>query len=465
MRHRVVLRGVAYDLYTGHPPTKDPPTMHTLKDFDNLPFTGRHRAITLCAGGGSFIDAYVLIIIGVALENLMKDFSLDTFWVGVITASTFVGLAIGTTLFGYIADRIGRKKLFIFNIFALATCSILSALVTTPTELALARFFMGLLIGADYPIATSMVAEFSPIKSRAWAMGTIAAIWFVGGICASLAGYFCYDLENSWRWMLASAVIPCVLVLWGRIRVPESPRWLLMHGKAAKARAVFKKFGLDIPLSELEKDVHRDVESVNILGIFQGKNLRNLVFVATIWLCQAVPMFAIYMYGPQIMSGFDAVTPKEALLANTVTSIAFFLGCIPAMWCTTEFGRRVVCISSYLLMTLSLGAMVLWSTNPVVLFIGLVTYALVSGGPGTLQWLYPNELFSTDIRATAVGCAMSITRIATILTTFYMYPILLKYGCETVLMGAFLITMVGLVTSVLFAPETKNLSLMGADHV
>lgn len=439
---------------------------HTLEDFDNLPFSKQHRAITLCAGGGAFIDAYVLIIIGVALENLMKEFSLDGLWVGLITASMFVGLAVGTTIFGYIADKIGRKKLFIFNVFALCACSILSALVTTPTELAIARFCMGLLIGADYPIATGMVAEFSPTKSRAWAMGSVAAIWFVGGILSSLVGYFCYDMENSWRWMLASAVVPCAIVLWGRLRVPESPRWLLLHGYPEKAREVFKKFGLDISIEELKKHIKPEEanKGVDVASIFRGKNLRNLLFVATIWLCQAIPMFAIYLFGPQIMSGLDAGSPRDGLLANTIISIAFFIGCFPAMWCTTHIGRRIVCIVSYLLMTIALGVMVVWPANPTALLIGVVVYALVSGGPGTLQWLYPNELFSTKIRTTAMGFAMSITRVATIITTFYLYPMLLEYGSHAVLVGAFVLTLVGLITSVLFAPETKNVSLTGADQ-
>lgn len=433
--------------------------MHTLRDFDNLEFSHLHRKITFCAGGGSFIDAYVLIIIGVALENLVKDFSLDAFWVGVISASTFVGLAIGTFLFGYIGDKVGRKAIFIFNILALATCSVLSACVQTPLELAIARFAMGLLIGGDYPIATSMVAEFAPIKSRAWAMGLIAAIWYVGGIAASLVGFVFYDWDNAWRWMLASAVIPCFIVFWGRLSVPESPRWLIEKQQLQKAKQALVPFGLDVPLSELEKQAPKQLRNPSIRAIFQGKNLHNLMFVSIIWVCQVVPMFAIYMFGPQIMAGFDEISSRDALLCNTIIGFAFFLGCFPAMWSIQVFGRRKMCILCFGLMALSLGAMLLFEHYALVLLACFLVYALASGGPGTLQWLYPNELFSTDIRASAVGCAMSITRVVTIVSTFYLYPLLLAYGSSAILTGAVVLTVIGLITSIVLAPETKGVSL------
>lgn len=438
--------------------------MNSLSDFDHLPVTPLHRKITFCAGGGSFIDAYVLIIIGVALENLVSDFNLDSFWVGVITASTFVGLAVGTFLFGFIGDRIGRKRIFIFNIIGLAVCSVLSAFVSTPFELVMARFFMGLLIGGDYPIATSMVAEFAPIKNRAWAMGSIAAIWFVGGIVASLVGYFLHDWDNGWRWMLASAVVPCLFVFSGRLSVPESPRWLLEKGRTAEAARVFARFGLAMPRRELNRYTPERPSAPSIATVFHGENLEHLLFVAMIWVCQVVPMFALYMFGPRIMQSIGVVGAGDAMIANTLISVAFFIGCFPAMWSITRFGRRVVCVSCFALMTLSFAVLLLFEDNVAVALVCLVAYALASGGPGTLQWLYPNELFPTEIRATAVGCAMSLTRIVTILSTFFLYPVLTEQGSHSILVSALVISLAGLLTSYFFAPETKGISLSEAHY-
>ncbi len=433
--------------------------MSTLAAFDNLKVSGRHRLITLFASGASFIDGYILIIIGVALESLMQEFQLDEFGVGLVTVSTFVGLGVGTFIFGYIGDKIGRKKILSYNILLLALCSVLSAFVTTPTELIIARFFIGVLIGGDYPIATSMVAEFSPIKNRAWSMGTIAAVWYVGGIFATVVGYYCYDFADSWRWMLASAVIPCMLVFFGRMGIPESPRWLLLQGRVEEARAIFKEFGADVSEEVFQRFANEKPKSPNVKKIFKGDNLRNLLFVATIWICQVVPMFTVYMFGTQIMADYSNVTPQTAMICNTVISIAFFTGCFPAMWLVGVIGRRTVCVYSFLIMTVAMGLLYVFTDNLIVLLLCLLVYALAAGGPGILQWLYPNELFSTDIRASSVGVAMSITRVATIFSTFFLYPMLVAYGSEAVVIGGIIISFIGLVVSVFWAPETNGISL------
>ncbi len=87
--------------------------------------------------------------------------------------------------------------------------------VSTPLELLIMRFLIGIVIGADYPIATSMITEFSNTKQRAFAVGFIAAMWYVGATCANLVGYMLYDVQDGWRWMLGSAVIPCIVILIG----------------------------------------------------------------------------------------------------------------------------------------------------------------------------------------------------------------------------------------------------------
>ena len=71
-----------------------------------------------------------------------------------------------------------------------------------------------------------MITEFSSTRQRAFSISFIAAMWYVGATCADLVGYWLYDVEGGWRWMLGSAAIPCLLILIGRFELPESPRWL-----------------------------------------------------------------------------------------------------------------------------------------------------------------------------------------------------------------------------------------------
>ena len=100
-------------------------------------------------------------------------------------------------------------------------------------------------------------------------------------------------------------------------------------------------------------------------------------------------------------------------------SLFFLVGSIPAMFWLNSMGRRPLLLMSFALMAAGLLVLGLWPTAPVtVIILAFGLYAFFSGGPGILQWLYPNELFPTEVRATAVGIAIGFSRIGTIAATY-----------------------------------------------
>ncbi|WP_272522447.1 MFS transporter [Providencia sp. PROV202] len=425
------------------------------KSFDNIQFSSVHRRIMLWGSGGPFLDGYVLVLIGVALEQLTPVLNLSNEWIGLLGAATLAGLFIGTSLFGYICDQIGRRKMFLIDIVAIGAISVATMFVSTPLQLLLMRFLIGIVIGADYPIATSMITEFSNTKQRAFAVGFIAAMWYVGATCANLVGYALYDVEGGWRWMLGSAVIPCIVILIGRFDLPESPLWLIRKGRHQECQKMMTKlFGQPVVFEAEEQ------KKTRFIDIFTKRHFSFVLFTATIWTCQVIPMFAIYTFGPQIVGELGWDQGKNATLGNVVISLFFMLGCLPAMYWLNRMGRRPLLIGSFAIMTCALAILGLFSNLGICLVIIMFgIYAFFSGGPGILQWLYPNELFPTDIRASAVGVIMSISRIGTIFSTWALPVFIHEYGIShVVLMGAG-VSLVGLVVSILFAPETKGLTL------
>ena len=124
------------------------------KTMDDVAMTPFLRKITFFSSGGSFLDGYVLSLIGVALTQITPLFNLDEAWSAAIGASVLLGIFVGTIAGGYLTDRIGRKKMFIVDIVAIGTFSILSVFCADPLQLVAARFFIGVFVGADYPIAT-----------------------------------------------------------------------------------------------------------------------------------------------------------------------------------------------------------------------------------------------------------------------------------------------------------------------
>ncbi|MDD9340117.1 MAG: MFS transporter [Providencia heimbachae] len=425
------------------------------KNFDDIQFSSVHRRIMLWGSGGPFLDGYVLVLIGVALEQLTPLLSLDSEWIGLLGAATLAGLFIGTSLFGYICDQVGRRKMFLIDILAIGVISVATMFVSTPFQLLIMRFLIGIVIGADYPIATSMITEFSNTKQRAFAVGFIAAMWYVGATCANLVGYALYDVEDGWRWMLGSAAIPCIVILIGRFDLPESPLWLMRKGRVKECQAMMTKlFGQPV-IFEAEAQ-----QKTYFRQLFNKRHFSFVLFTATIWTCQVIPMFAIYTFGPQIVGllGWDQV--KSAALGNVVISLFFMLGCVPAMYWLNKMGRRPLLIGSFAIMTMALATLGLFSNLGILLVITMFAiYAFFSGGPGILQWLYPNELFPTDIRASAVGVIMSISRIGTIFSTCALPMFISEYGINSVMLMGAGVSLRGLVVSILFAPETKGLTL------
>ncbi len=429
--------------------------MEQRRKLDDVAMTPFLKKVTLFSAGGPFLEGYVLGVIGVALITMKPELGINDHWSGLIGVASIVGLFIGALLGGYLTDLIGRRKMFVLDILAIIALSLGCALIQEPWQLFVLRLLVGLTIGADYPIATSMIAEFTPRRYRAISMGFIAAIWYVGANVAYLVGYFMLDLPHGWRWILASSIIPCLVILLGRMEIPESPRWLSSKGREDEANEIVHRlYGHDVILDD------EVVEKTRFSKVFERSYLWRVIFVGVIWLCQAIPMFAIYTYGPTIMGAFGLEEGHGSLLGEIVIGTFFLMGTIPAMFLAEKVGRRPLIIVSFLIMLLPLLVLGIVPGASMLLVIScFAIYALASGGPGNLEWLYPNELFPTDIRASAMGVAMALSRIGTIVSIYILPQFIANHGTGPTMLAGAAITMVGFLVSLVWAPETKGLTL------
>ena len=424
--------------------------------LDDVGMTPFLKKVTLFSSGGPFLEGYVLGIIGVALLKITPEMGISPQWEGLIGVAAIVGLFVGASVGGYLTDLVGRRKMFVIDVCLIIVLSLACMAISTPLQLFILRLLIGIVIGADYPIATSMIAEFTPRKYRAMSMGFIAAVWYVGANTAYVVGYFLLDLPGGWRWMLGSSIIPCVIILVGRMSIPESPRWLYAKGQVERAnKIVLDLFGANVVLDDEEV-----VGKTEFSRIFKGTYLGRVLFVGIIWLCQAIPMFAIYTYGPQLIEAFGFGQGRQALLGEVVIGTFFLIGTIPAMFLAEHWGRRPLIILCFGVMTVALGVLgIIPNASMLVVVTGFAIYALFSGGPGNLEWLYPNELFPTEIRASAMGVAMAISRIGTVISIFVLPQFITNHGMGVTLLVGAGISLGGFVVSALWAPETKGLPL------
>ena len=423
-------------------------------------FTPFMRKLTIFCGGGPFLDGYILVIISAALVQLEPDLGLSAYWTGLVGTASLAGLFIGGGFFGYLTDIIGRKLMYEFDLIAIVILSVLQLFVHSPIQLVILRFLIGVAVGADYPIATSLLAEFSPKKYRGFMLGILMVMWYIGAMCADILGYLLIDIPGAWKWMLGSSAIPAIILIIGRWGTPESPRWLISKNRVEEARKVVKQvYGPEADLDDLEQETAK----TKLSKLLEPFYLKRVILVGGFWLCEMVPLYALYTFGPKILSLFGLATGNNAMLGDVVLSILFLIGIFPAIKLVDKKGRRPLIIWSFVFMTVGMAMLAVFSNAaPWVIILGFALYAIASGGPSILQWIYPNELFPTEVRASAVGIGTAISRIGACLGTFGLPIWLDTIGLSKTMWIMTAATVLGLIICITLAPETKGLSLAEA---
>jgi putative MFS transporter len=171
----------------------------------------------------------------------------------------------------------------------------------------------------------------------------------------------------------------------------------------------------------------------------------------------------MYTFGPHILNSFGLGEGNMSNLGYTLISLLFLIGCLPALRWTESLGRRPLLIWSFVAMVVPMVVLSIVPAGPAVVVIGaFAVYAIASGGPNILEWSYPNEIFPTEIRATAMGVVTAVSRVGAAIGTFLLPIGLDRIGTGPTMMAAAALTVAGLVVSILLAPETRNRSLADA---
>ncbi|WP_336335063.1 MFS transporter [Pseudomonas putida] len=431
--------------------------------IEDVPLNRFHQWLTVRSGGGSFVDGYVLSIVGVVMLQLSSALQLDSFWEGMIAASALIGIFFGGFIGGWLTDVAGRKRIFfvgpvIFVLSSLAQCWADSALA-----LFLLRLLTGIAVGIEYPVATALLVEFMPRKYRGPRLAALALLWFAGAACAYLIGELILrsGVADAWRWVLASGAVFGGLLLLVRLGTPESPRWLLNKGRQAEADTIIKNvYGKHFSLANLPEQAEE--HKLPLRALLHSGYGKRMLFVVVFWTCSIVPVFAVYAFAPKVLAALN-LTGDLGSFSSIVITLFFVVGCLLATRLVNVMGRRNMLIYSFLfsgLALLGLGAYNSSSGAFIVLFFSL--YALFIGGAQVLTLVYPNEIFPTEMRAVAVGIGTSFSRVGAAAGTYLVPAALAGIGVANTMYAAAVITLIGLLVSWLYAPETRALSLQEA---
>lgn len=431
--------------------------------LDDGSLTMRQLFIASTAAGGLFLDGYNVLIFSGALLGIVPYFHLKAGAVGLIGASVFAGMIIGTLVSGPLTDKFGRKPVFVADMFLFIVAAGLCLFINSPIELFSLRLLAGVAIGADMPASSAIITEFSPRSRR----GTLNAItqpyWLAGSFIGALVSLLIYHLTGlqGWRWILASGLIPAVIVLILRRGVPETPRWLLSQGRYDEAQTVLKDTSNSSmilgQLATLKTHISTDHSSRSLWR----KPFRNrLVFASLYWFFGNITGSTILIYTPVIVK--DIVTPKvfTALEFTAGFNLLYvLLGLVTSFWLIEKWGRRPMGIWPWLVSTCCIVALalVLHVPTAVAILFGLGTVLMFSAQT-LVYFCWAVELFPTSVRGRALGYSNATGKVGSLLGVL-LFPIIFTASPFVAMLLIAALMLTGTIITMFMAPETKGISL------
>jgi len=420
--------------------------------YDEAPLNRLVVLVAIGCFGGIFIDGYILGIVGGAVGPATDELGLSALGAGLIAASALIGIFVSGLIFGRVADRYGRKRVFFWNLVGFTAVSAAQLFVVGTWDLVALRILLGLLIGVEYAVGTSMLAEFTPRKHRSLLLGSISTFWFVGFIAAFVVSHFVPG--SAWRWLLASSAIPAFVTLLLRIPLPESPRWLQGQGRTDEAQEIVSRhYGERYTLPPMPPAVQR----ATLRAFFRENAPSRVVYSGLFWFCQVGPLFAIFTFITPVL---DSLGLNNGFSTDLWMNLLQLLGALVGLWLLWQLPRRAFVVWTFAAMVVLLLVLGLVpGQSALFTLVVFGAFVLIITASNNIQYVYPPEMFETRFRSTGVGFAAAFSRIGAAGAT-YLFPVTLEHlGVTQTLLIAAAFPAVGLVASLLWAPETKSLAL------
>jgi putative MFS transporter len=430
-------------------------------EYDEAPLRPFHLRIGIAASGGVFSDGFGLGIIGISLSHAAAQLQLSSVWVGLLGGASLFGLFVGSLLTGPVADRFGRRPIFANNMGILCLLSALQGFIASAAELLMLRLAIGFFLGTDYVVSKALLTEFVPRRLRGRVLGFLSIAWAGGYACAYLVGYVLDGAgPNSWRWMLLTGTVPCLLVLPLRLGVPESPRWLIGHGRIEAAAAVVRSTlgaGVAPPAPQ------RPASSAGRWRqLFSVRWRRRTGIACAFFTCQVIPYFALGTFVSQVMS---AMNVKSGYVGGLFYNLALLVGAIAGVGVVDRVSRRAFLIGSFSVTATSLLILSAYPHLPsAAMTVLFALFAGVLSAASNLVYVYLPELFSTDLRASGIGLAIASSRTGSAFSTFLLPIIVESYGVRSALNACVAVLAIGAIICHRWAPETRYAPLTALDE-
>jgi len=429
--------------------------------LDALPWTRAHSRILGGSGVGWALDAMDVGLISFVIAQLAVVWEADAGQLGLVASAGFLGMAIGASVGGLVADRIGRRQVFALTLLVYGLATGVSALAMSVGALIALRFVVGLGLGAELPVASTLVSEFSPARIRGRVIVILESSWAVGWTAAALIGYLVIPAsDDGWRWALALGAVPAVWAIVVRLRLPESVRFLEAKGRHAEAEKIVADFedaaAVTTPPATAEAPEPAVSSERPIATLFGARLRRRTISLWLVWFCVNFAYYGAFIWLPTLLvaQGFSLVRSFEYTLIITLAQLP---GYAVSAWLVEKWGRRVTLAVFLAGSAVSAGFFGTADDVTTILVFGALLSFFNLGAWGALYAVTP-ELYPTRVRGTGAGWAAGFGRLASIIAPLCV-PLLLAAGGVALPFGVFAAVFAIAAVAALTLPDLRGVAL------
>jgi putative MFS transporter len=367
--------------------------------------SGHQRALLAMVGVGSMLEFWDAYLIGFIMAFLIKPWGLTYGVMGAVLLASGAGAVLGGVVWGAIADRYGRKPVFVASLLLLSASSV--GLALTPEGgwiyMAVLRTIVGFCT-AGYFIQVALVHEFIPPRRRGMLTGVVSAITTGGLLLGAFSGAYVIP-ALGWRLTFALGAAPAIIALIGAFYIPESPRWLSLQGRDGEAR---KSIGWALGRSgyEGEIDVPRPVPT-RWLQIFESP--RNVVTTTLINVGLLSGYYGIVLWAPMLLAQIQHIEPAQASRLMILFSVLGMVSRLCAARLADRIGRRrsggyFALIAGFAILLAGLvgnGDLL----RPALFWLPLLVAFVFADGGFSVCALYSTEIWPSRLRGSGSGYA------------------------------------------------------------